>query len=155
MPAAVKTAATFSYDVRRPPFQTRIRPTYPPFPVDYDVTSDAQRFFIRGARAGTSAVISICRELERAVEAEALNVLVATTRHLMSDLDTLTTVVGYLASTATRSFGPDANATSRNPAAATACNSFSKVSRRMVPTTRYSMGVVSVTFATTPTVSKL
>jgi hypothetical protein len=81
MSAAVKTGATFSHDTPRPLFQTRMRPTYPPYPVDYDVTSDAQRFLINGAlrhRPGHQH----CRELERAVEAEAVKVLLATARHL-------------------------------------------------------------------------
>jgi hypothetical protein len=36
-----------------------MRPTYPPYPVDYDVTSDGQRFLINSARPGTGPVISI------------------------------------------------------------------------------------------------
>ena len=59
MSAAVRTGTTFSNDTPRPLFQTRIRPTYPPYPVDYDVTSDAQRFLIRGVRPDTGPVISI------------------------------------------------------------------------------------------------
>jgi Tol biopolymer transport system component len=59
MSAAVKTGATFSQDTPRPLFQTRIRPTYAPYPVDYDVTADGQRFLINSARPGTGPIISI------------------------------------------------------------------------------------------------
>jgi dipeptidyl aminopeptidase/acylaminoacyl peptidase len=59
MSVAVRTGVTFSHDTPRPLFQTRMRPTYPPYPVDYDVTSDAQRFLINAARPGTGPVLSI------------------------------------------------------------------------------------------------
>ncbi len=36
-----------------------MRPTYPPFPVDYDVTTDGKRFVTNGVRPGTGPVISI------------------------------------------------------------------------------------------------
>jgi dipeptidyl aminopeptidase/acylaminoacyl peptidase len=59
MSAAVTTGSTFSIDTPRPLFQTRMRPTYPPYPVDYDVTADAQRFLINAVRPDTGPVISI------------------------------------------------------------------------------------------------
>jgi Tol biopolymer transport system component len=59
MSAAAKTGTTFSIDTPRPLFQTRMRPTYPPYPVDYDVTADAQRFLINAVRPDTGPVISI------------------------------------------------------------------------------------------------
>ena len=59
MSATVRTGTTFSSDTPRPLFQTRIRPTYAPYPVDYDVTSDGERFLIRAVRPGTGPVISI------------------------------------------------------------------------------------------------
>ena len=59
MSAAVRTGTTFSSETPRPLFQTRMRPTYAPYPVDYDVAPDGQRFLIRGARPDTGPVISI------------------------------------------------------------------------------------------------
>ncbi len=59
MSAAVRTGATFSHDTPRPLFQTRMRPTYPPYPTDYDVTPDGQRFLINAVRPGTGPVLSI------------------------------------------------------------------------------------------------
>ena len=68
MSAAVMTGATFSRDTPRPLFQTRMRPTYPPYPVDYDVTSDAQRFLISAVRPDTGPVISIVTNWSEALK---------------------------------------------------------------------------------------
>jgi eukaryotic-like serine/threonine-protein kinase len=59
MSAGVTLGATFSRDTPRALFQTHMRPTYPPYPVDYDVRSDGQRFLINSARPGTGPVISL------------------------------------------------------------------------------------------------
>jgi hypothetical protein len=36
-----------------------MRPTYAPYPVNYDVTSDGQRFLIVGVRPDTAPTISL------------------------------------------------------------------------------------------------
>jgi eukaryotic-like serine/threonine-protein kinase len=59
MSAAIKIGTTFSSDTPRPLFQTRMRPSYAPYWVDYDVTSDGRRFLINGARPDTGPVISV------------------------------------------------------------------------------------------------
>lgn len=59
MVASVTPGPTF---VRRNPralFQTRMRPTYAPYPFNYDVTSDGQRFLIDSVRPGTGPTISV------------------------------------------------------------------------------------------------
>jgi Tol biopolymer transport system component len=48
--------------VKGPPqalFETRMRPTYAPYPVNYDVTADGQRFLIGSVRPDTGPTISI------------------------------------------------------------------------------------------------
>lgn len=48
--------------VRRTPqalFETRMRPTYPPYPINYAVTADGRRFLIDSARPDTGPTISI------------------------------------------------------------------------------------------------
>jgi eukaryotic-like serine/threonine-protein kinase len=40
-------------------FQTRLRPTYAPWPVNYDVTPDGQRFLMNAVRPDTGPTISI------------------------------------------------------------------------------------------------
>ena len=48
--------------VKSPPqalFETRMRPTYAPYPVNYDVTADGQRFLIGSVRPDTGPTISI------------------------------------------------------------------------------------------------
>jgi hypothetical protein len=56
---AVTLGSKCSYDTLRALFQSRMRPTYPPFPLDYDVTSDGQRFLINSARPDTGPTISL------------------------------------------------------------------------------------------------
>jgi hypothetical protein len=68
MSAAVMPGAAFSHDTPRPLFQTRMRPTYPPFPVDYDVTANGQRFLISSARPDTGPVISIVANWSEALK---------------------------------------------------------------------------------------
>jgi serine/threonine protein kinase len=53
------SGAGFSYSAPRVLFQTRIRPTYAPFPVNYAVSPDGQRFLIEGVRPGTGPTISV------------------------------------------------------------------------------------------------
>jgi Tol biopolymer transport system component len=40
-------------------FETRMRPTYAPYPTNYDVTSDGQRFLVDSVRPGTGPHISV------------------------------------------------------------------------------------------------
>lgn len=59
MSATVTAGAGFSYTPPKALFQTRIRPTYAPYPVNYDVSPDGQRFLIEGVRPGSGPTISV------------------------------------------------------------------------------------------------
>jgi Tol biopolymer transport system component len=59
MSVPVRTGTSFSRGTPRPLFQTRMRPTYPPYPVNYDIAADAKHFLINGVRPDTGPVISI------------------------------------------------------------------------------------------------
>ena len=43
----------------QPLFQTRMRATYAPYPLNYDVTADGQRFLINDVRPDTGPIISV------------------------------------------------------------------------------------------------
>jgi Tol biopolymer transport system component len=59
MVAAVTSGTTFTRGVPRALFETRMRPTYAPYPVNYDVTADGDRFLIDSVRPDTGPTISI------------------------------------------------------------------------------------------------
>jgi eukaryotic-like serine/threonine-protein kinase len=59
MGVPVTPGATFVRGVPRALFETQMLPTYPPYPVNYDVTSDGQRFLMDTVRPGTGPNISI------------------------------------------------------------------------------------------------
>jgi WD40-like Beta Propeller Repeat len=51
--------AKFVQGTPQPLFQTRMRPTYAPWPVNYDATRDGQRFLMNAVRPDTGPTISI------------------------------------------------------------------------------------------------
>lgn len=59
MSVEVSSAPTFSTTAPKPLFQTRIRPTYPPYPLNFDVSPDGQRFLVEGVRPETGPTISV------------------------------------------------------------------------------------------------
>jgi hypothetical protein len=59
MAVPVTPGATFARGMPSALFETRMRPTYPPYPVTYDVTPDGQRFLLDSVRPGTGPNISI------------------------------------------------------------------------------------------------
>jgi serine/threonine protein kinase/Tol biopolymer transport system component len=59
MSVEVSPASTFSTTLPKPLFQTRIRPTYPPYPLNFDVSPDGQRFLVEGVRPETGPTISV------------------------------------------------------------------------------------------------
>ena len=59
MAVAVDEGASFVHGPPQALFETRMRPTYPPYPVGYDVTPDGQRFLIASVRPDTGPNISI------------------------------------------------------------------------------------------------
>ena len=59
MAVPVTTGATFTRGIPRSLFETRMRPTYAPYPVNYDATPDGQRFLMDSVRPGTGPNISI------------------------------------------------------------------------------------------------
>src|SRR5205085_2068019 len=52
-------ATTFTRGMPHALFETRMRPTYAPYPVNYDVTSDGQRFLMDSVRPDTGPNISL------------------------------------------------------------------------------------------------
>ena len=59
MSVAVTPGVTFVRGMPRALFETQMRPTYPPYPVNYDVTRDGQRFLMDAVLPGTGPNISI------------------------------------------------------------------------------------------------
>jgi serine/threonine protein kinase/Tol biopolymer transport system component len=59
MVASVSPGATFVHGRPQALFETVMRPTYAPYPANYDATPDGQRFLIAGVRPGTGPTISI------------------------------------------------------------------------------------------------
>jgi serine/threonine protein kinase len=59
MAVSVTPGSTFKRDIPRPLFETRMRPTYAPYPVNYDVTADGERFLIDVVRPDTGPNISL------------------------------------------------------------------------------------------------
>ena len=59
MAVSVTPGATFTRDIPRALFETRLRPTYAPYPVNYDVTADGQQFLIDAVRPNTGPNISL------------------------------------------------------------------------------------------------
>jgi len=59
MVVPVTPGATFVYGMPRALFETEMRPTYPPYPVNYDVSKDGQRFLMDAVLPGTGPNISI------------------------------------------------------------------------------------------------
>jgi serine/threonine protein kinase/Tol biopolymer transport system component len=58
MAASVKTSGTFSFDMPHMLFDTRMRPTYAPFPFSY-ATTDGQRFLVNSLPEGASPTIGV------------------------------------------------------------------------------------------------
>ena len=56
--ASVKTSGTFSRDTPDTLFDTRMRPTYTPFPFNY-ATTDGQRFLVNSVPEGATATIGV------------------------------------------------------------------------------------------------
>jgi Tol biopolymer transport system component/tRNA A-37 threonylcarbamoyl transferase component Bud32 len=59
MSAELTRGTTLPASPAKPLFQTRMRPTYPPFPPNYDVSPDGQRFLVEGVRPDTGPVITV------------------------------------------------------------------------------------------------
>ena len=59
MSVSVTTGATFTHGAPQVLFQTRMRSTYAPFPVNYSVSPDGQRFLLESVRPDTRPTISI------------------------------------------------------------------------------------------------
>jgi serine/threonine protein kinase len=59
MSVSVSPGPTFVRGSPQALFDTPMRPTYAPYPVNYDVTSDGQRFLIVGVRPDTAPTISL------------------------------------------------------------------------------------------------
>jgi eukaryotic-like serine/threonine-protein kinase len=59
MAVSVAAGETFVRGTPRALFETRMRPTYAPYPVNYDVTADGQRFLIDAVVPNTGPTISI------------------------------------------------------------------------------------------------
>jgi eukaryotic-like serine/threonine-protein kinase len=58
MAASVKTSGTFSRDTPHPLFDTRMRPTFTPFPFNY-ATTDGQRFLVNSMPEGATPTITV------------------------------------------------------------------------------------------------
>ena len=71
MAVPVTSGATFIRGSPHALFETRMRPTYAPYPVNYDVTSDGQRFLIDSVRPDTGPTISIVVNWTAALEASS------------------------------------------------------------------------------------
>jgi eukaryotic-like serine/threonine-protein kinase len=59
MAVSVTPGDTFTRGTPRALFETRMRPTYPPYPVNYDASPDGMRFLMDSVRPGTGPNISI------------------------------------------------------------------------------------------------
>ena len=59
MVVSVSPGETFVRGTPHALFETRMRPTYGPYPVSYDVTADGQQFLIDSVRADTGPTISV------------------------------------------------------------------------------------------------
>jgi hypothetical protein len=58
MAVSVKTSGTFSHATPQALFDTRMRPTFTPFPFNY-ATADGQRFLVNSMPEGATPMISV------------------------------------------------------------------------------------------------